>query len=65
MRYRISLVETEFLHVGIVRKYVVQKRVGYFWWVTIDYCNSLQSARTLRGNIEKRTEDTFLRVIEK
>lgn len=65
MKYRISLVETEFLHVGILRKYVVQKRVGYFWWVTIGYCDSLHEARTLRGNIEKRTEDTFLRVIEK
>jgi len=43
----------------------VQIRVGFFWWVTLTHCESVNQARVYIGNHRKHRKDKFIRVIKK
>ncbi len=43
----------------------VQKRVGFFWWVTLTRCESVKQAFTYIRNVEKKKPDKVLGVIVK
>jgi dTDP-glucose pyrophosphorylase len=46
--------------------YVVQKRIGFFWWQTIAYCDSLTQARCyVRHTLEDRRQERIVKVKER
>lgn len=59
MRLRIAIVSVVMPFSGERKKtYAVQKRIGFFWWQTLTYCDSLTQAVYYVGStmIDKRKE---------
>lgn len=41
----------------------VQKRVGFFWWVTLTHCENVKQAMTYISIIKKRKPEKVLGVV--
>ena len=64
-KYRVVSVIRYTVFGDIVRCPAVQIRVGFFWWVTLTHCESVQQALTYIENVKKRKKDRILGVVTK
>lgn len=64
-KYRIVMIDTESAFGHPVRWFAVQKRVAWFWWVTVERMSTLDQARHWmnKSGAHKRKEKV-LRVVE-
>lgn len=64
-RYRIALIEWRTAFGDKVQSPSVQKRVAFFWWVTLTHCESVKQAHTYIGNIEKKPPEKIIKILMK
>lgn len=67
MKLRIALVSVVLPLCGERKKtYAVQKRIGFFWWQTLTYCDSMTQARyCVRMTIEDRRKEKLVKVLNR
>lgn len=64
-KYRIVMIDTETAFGHPVTWFAVQKRVAFFWWVTIERMSQLSQARYwLNKSGAPKRKEKVLRVIE-
>lgn len=64
-KYRIASVQWHTVFGDPVISPTVQKRVGFFWWVTMAHCESVKQAHTFIKNVKKHKPEKVLGVIVK
>lgn len=63
--YRIALIETTTAFGDPVKRYAIQLRVAFFWWVTVEICGSLFQARyCLNESKAPMRKERIIKVIE-
>lgn len=64
-KYRIVLIETTTAFGEPVKWYAVQKRVAFFWWVTVEGCGQLCQARYwLHKSGAPQRKEKVIKVVE-
>ena len=64
-KYRIVMIDTETAFGHPVKWFAVQKRVAFFWWVTIERMGTLAQARYwLNKSGDTKRKEKVLRVVE-
>lgn len=62
-KYRIALIRWYTVFGVAVESPSVQKRVAFFWWVTLTHCESVKQARIYISSIKKKKPEKVIKVI--
>lgn len=55
-KYRVAIVEYDHFFVGKKKTYALQKRIGFFFWYTVTYCDSVTQCLTYYDNTKNKEE---------